>query len=232
MATRRGSGASLLYFGWYAEDPRACQHHRVWRPTSDCLLLALWQAYRDIEGSWAFPDFTLFVDHCQADPFAAPSRMRVQVRCLKVNGVRSAEATALHSVSAESTSNATQLSAPLRRNVTRAGPAVCGPLPAELVAVARPLRGAVPLFFQAVSPAFSLLSSHTIPQKNTQILVRVRTGAGALRLPHAAARRRAEARGGGHPAGRRRARRTPQSCCLGGAVRLIRVIGCVGFCCS
>jgi len=34
-------------------------------------------AYRDLRGAWAFDAFTLLVDHVQADPFAAPSRLRV-----------------------------------------------------------------------------------------------------------------------------------------------------------
>ena len=36
-------------------------------------------AYKDIRGSYAFPDFTLVVDHVQGDPFAAPSRLRIRV---------------------------------------------------------------------------------------------------------------------------------------------------------
>ncbi|GAB4255307.1 MAG: ABC-ATPase domain-containing protein [Deferrisomatales bacterium] len=36
-------------------------------------------AYKDIRGSYEFPDFTLVVDHVQGDPFAAPSRIRVRV---------------------------------------------------------------------------------------------------------------------------------------------------------
>lgn len=35
-----------------------------------------YKAYRDIEGHWAFPTFTLVIDHVQGDPFAAPSRVR------------------------------------------------------------------------------------------------------------------------------------------------------------
>jgi predicted ABC-class ATPase len=38
-----------------------------------------YKAYKEIKGSWAFPDFTLFVDHVQGDPYAAPSRVRVRV---------------------------------------------------------------------------------------------------------------------------------------------------------
>ncbi len=34
-------------------------------------------AYKEIAGKWSFPSFTLFVDHVQGDPFAAPSRLRV-----------------------------------------------------------------------------------------------------------------------------------------------------------
>ena len=38
-----------------------------------------YKAYRDIQGSYEFPDFTLIIDHVQGDPFAAPSKLRVQV---------------------------------------------------------------------------------------------------------------------------------------------------------
>ncbi len=36
-----------------------------------------YKAYKGLRGTWAFPDFTLGVDHVQGDPFAAPSRVRV-----------------------------------------------------------------------------------------------------------------------------------------------------------
>jgi predicted ABC-class ATPase len=36
-------------------------------------------AYKDIRGSYAFDDFTLFIDHVQGDPFATPSRVRVRL---------------------------------------------------------------------------------------------------------------------------------------------------------
>ncbi|MFQ5613613.1 MAG: ABC-ATPase domain-containing protein [Anaerolineae bacterium] len=36
-------------------------------------------AYKDIRGSYRFPDFELRVDHVQGDPFAAPSRLRVRL---------------------------------------------------------------------------------------------------------------------------------------------------------
>lgn len=36
-------------------------------------------AYKRLRGAWAFPDFTLLVDHVQGDPFASPSRLRVRV---------------------------------------------------------------------------------------------------------------------------------------------------------
>ena len=36
-------------------------------------------AYRDIQGEYVFPRFTLFVDHVQGDPYASPSRLRVRV---------------------------------------------------------------------------------------------------------------------------------------------------------
>jgi len=38
-----------------------------------------YKAYKDIAGSWSFPDFELCVDHVQGDPFAAPSRVHVDV---------------------------------------------------------------------------------------------------------------------------------------------------------
>jgi predicted ABC-class ATPase len=38
-----------------------------------------YKAYRDIEGSYEFPEFTLIVDRTQADPFASPSKFRVKV---------------------------------------------------------------------------------------------------------------------------------------------------------
>jgi len=38
-----------------------------------------YKAYNDIAGRHAFDRFTLYVDHVQADPFAAPSRMRALV---------------------------------------------------------------------------------------------------------------------------------------------------------
>jgi predicted ABC-class ATPase len=38
-----------------------------------------YKAYKQIQGSYKFPEFTLIIDHVQADPFAAPSRARVQV---------------------------------------------------------------------------------------------------------------------------------------------------------
>lgn len=36
-------------------------------------------AYKEIAGAYAFPQFTLMVDHVQGDPFASPSRVRVRV---------------------------------------------------------------------------------------------------------------------------------------------------------
>ena len=38
-----------------------------------------YKAYKDIEGSYAFPTHTLHVDHAQGDPFAEPSRVRLEV---------------------------------------------------------------------------------------------------------------------------------------------------------
>jgi len=38
-----------------------------------------YKAYREIEGSYDFTEYVLLVDHVQGDPFASPSRLRVQV---------------------------------------------------------------------------------------------------------------------------------------------------------
>ena len=38
-----------------------------------------YKAYKEIAGVYRFPHFTLFIDHVQGDPFAAPSRVRVRV---------------------------------------------------------------------------------------------------------------------------------------------------------
>ena len=38
-----------------------------------------YKAYKDIEGVYNFREYTLFVEHAQGDPFASPSRVRVQV---------------------------------------------------------------------------------------------------------------------------------------------------------
>ncbi|MBD3883440.1 ABC-ATPase domain-containing protein [Phormidium tenue FACHB-886] len=38
-----------------------------------------YKAYQQIQGSHQFADFLLIVDHVQGDPFAAPSRLRVQI---------------------------------------------------------------------------------------------------------------------------------------------------------
>jgi len=38
-----------------------------------------YKAYKEIQGRYEFPGFTLSIDHVQGDPFAAPSRLRVLV---------------------------------------------------------------------------------------------------------------------------------------------------------
>lgn len=38
-----------------------------------------YKAYKDIQGSYQFPDFVLVLDYIQGDPFAAPSKLRVKV---------------------------------------------------------------------------------------------------------------------------------------------------------
>jgi len=38
-----------------------------------------YKAYHDIRSAWIFPEFGLFIDHVQSDPFAAPSRVHVDL---------------------------------------------------------------------------------------------------------------------------------------------------------
>jgi len=38
-----------------------------------------YKAYKELQGTYAFDSFTLFIDHVQGDPFAQPSRLRVRV---------------------------------------------------------------------------------------------------------------------------------------------------------
>lgn len=38
-----------------------------------------YKAYKDIQGSYRFSDCILHIDHVQGDPFASPSRMRIQI---------------------------------------------------------------------------------------------------------------------------------------------------------
>ncbi len=38
-----------------------------------------YKAYRDLQGAYAYPQFTLFIDYVQGDPFASPSKIRVRV---------------------------------------------------------------------------------------------------------------------------------------------------------
>ncbi len=38
-----------------------------------------YRAYKDLRGEYRFDDFTLFIDHVQGDPFAAPSRIAIAV---------------------------------------------------------------------------------------------------------------------------------------------------------
>jgi len=38
-----------------------------------------YKAYKSLKGSYSFPDYTLLVDHVQGDPFAAPSRISIQI---------------------------------------------------------------------------------------------------------------------------------------------------------
>ena len=38
-----------------------------------------YKAYKQIRGSYKFPDFNLYIDHVQGDPFALPSKVRIRV---------------------------------------------------------------------------------------------------------------------------------------------------------
>ena len=38
-----------------------------------------YKAYKDLQGAYDYPRFTLFIDHVQGDPFASPSKIRVRV---------------------------------------------------------------------------------------------------------------------------------------------------------
>ena len=38
-----------------------------------------YKAYKDLQGAYAYPRCTLFIDHVQGDPFASPSKIRVRV---------------------------------------------------------------------------------------------------------------------------------------------------------
>ena len=38
-----------------------------------------YKAYKELTGHYRFPDWTLYIDHVQGDPFAAPSKMRLRV---------------------------------------------------------------------------------------------------------------------------------------------------------
>jgi predicted ABC-class ATPase len=38
-----------------------------------------YKAYKDIEGTYDFGHYQLYIDHCQGDPFASPSRIRVEM---------------------------------------------------------------------------------------------------------------------------------------------------------
>ncbi len=38
-----------------------------------------YKAYKDLQGAYAYAQFTVFIDHVQGDPFAAPSKIRVRM---------------------------------------------------------------------------------------------------------------------------------------------------------
>ncbi|NEO85014.1 MAG: ABC-ATPase domain-containing protein [Spirulina sp. SIO3F2] len=53
--------------------------HQHLRQTLHRLDGGSYKAYKDIKGAYQFPNFTLYIDYVQGDPFAAPSRVRVRV---------------------------------------------------------------------------------------------------------------------------------------------------------
>ena len=40
-----------------------------------------YKAYHEIRGAFGFEGLTLYIDHVQGDPFAAPSKLRLRVPC-------------------------------------------------------------------------------------------------------------------------------------------------------
>jgi len=38
-----------------------------------------YRAYKQLKGAYNFPEYTLYIDHVQGDPFASPSRLRIRV---------------------------------------------------------------------------------------------------------------------------------------------------------
>lgn len=42
-------------------------------------------AYKETYGCWAFPDYQMHVDYVQSDPYAPPTKIRIQVRCRHVS---------------------------------------------------------------------------------------------------------------------------------------------------
>ncbi len=54
-----------------------------------------YKAYKEIKGSWTYRDFTLHVDHVQGDPFAAPSRLCVEIETARAGIPAAALATPL-----------------------------------------------------------------------------------------------------------------------------------------
>ena len=38
-----------------------------------------YKAYKELEGRYKFPDFELYIEHVQADPYAPPSACRIIV---------------------------------------------------------------------------------------------------------------------------------------------------------
>lgn len=61
-----------------------------------------YKAYRNIEGGWQFPDFQLFVDRVQSDPFAAPSKLRVRVDLDQADLPRDARANRVRKIASAS----------------------------------------------------------------------------------------------------------------------------------
>jgi len=69
--------ASLVRMSKYIADAGTAEELKEWFHSHHN---APYPAYHDVEGSWKFPGFIFVLDRAQSDPFATPSKARVQVQ--------------------------------------------------------------------------------------------------------------------------------------------------------